>query len=105
MMDICQLSIADPPLLLNQLLLHDGDMSSSTAEANPTQFEPETPAAEILVSSDENSPRFVSSCFRHRCDKNNFYDPSGQFISRLINLEKVEIATISRQTQAESGME
>jgi hypothetical protein len=41
-MDICQLSIADPPLLLNQLLLHDGDMSSNTAEANPTQFEPET---------------------------------------------------------------
>jgi len=26
-------SIADPPLLLNQLILHDGDMSSGTAEA------------------------------------------------------------------------
>ena len=25
-------SVADPPLLLNQLILHDGDMSSGTAE-------------------------------------------------------------------------
>ena len=35
-------SVADPPLLLNQLILHDGDMSGGTAEANPPQFEPET---------------------------------------------------------------
>ena len=35
-------SVADPPLLLNQLILHNGDMSSGTAEADPPELEPET---------------------------------------------------------------
>jgi len=35
-------SVADPPLLLNQLILHDGDMSSGAAEADPPELEPET---------------------------------------------------------------
>jgi len=35
-------SVADPSLLLNQLVMHDGDVSSSTAEADPSQLAPET---------------------------------------------------------------
>ena len=34
--------IADPPLLLDQLVMHDGDVSGCTAEADPSQLEPET---------------------------------------------------------------
>jgi len=35
-------SITDPPLLLDQLVVHDGDMSGGTAKADPSQLEPET---------------------------------------------------------------
>jgi hypothetical protein len=34
-------SIADPPLLLNQLVLHDGDVGCRAAEADPSKLEPE----------------------------------------------------------------
>ena len=35
-------SVADPPLLLDQLVMHDGDVSGCTAEADPSQLAPET---------------------------------------------------------------
>ena len=35
-------SAADPPLLLDQLVMHDGNMSSRAAEADPSQLAPET---------------------------------------------------------------
>ena len=35
-------SIADPPLLLNQVVVHDGDVSRRAAEGDPSQLEPET---------------------------------------------------------------
>jgi hypothetical protein len=35
-------SVADPPLLLNQLVMHNGDVSGCTAEADPSQLAPET---------------------------------------------------------------
>ena len=35
-------SVADPPPLLDQLVMHDSDVSSCTAEADPAQLEPET---------------------------------------------------------------
>jgi hypothetical protein len=34
--------VADPPLLLNQVVVHDGDVSRRAAKANPSQLEPET---------------------------------------------------------------
>src|SRR5580698_5195141 len=34
-------SVADPPLLLDQLIMHDGDVSGCTAEADPPQLAPE----------------------------------------------------------------
>ena len=34
--------IADPPFLLDQLVMHDGDVSGCTAEADPSQLAPET---------------------------------------------------------------
>ena len=34
-------SIADPPPLLDQFLLQDGDVRCRTAEADPSQLEPE----------------------------------------------------------------
>lgn len=33
---------ADPPLLLDQLVVHDGDVSGCTGEADPSQLAPET---------------------------------------------------------------
>ena len=35
-------SVADPPLLLDQLVMHNGDVSGCTAEADPSQLAPET---------------------------------------------------------------
>jgi len=35
-------SVADPTLLLDQLVVHDGNVSGGTAEADPSQLEPET---------------------------------------------------------------
>ena len=35
-------SVADPPFLLDQLVMHDGDVSGCTAEADPSQLAPET---------------------------------------------------------------
>ncbi len=35
-------SVADPSLLLDQLVMHDGDVSGGTAEADPSQLAPET---------------------------------------------------------------
>ena len=35
-------SVAYPPLLLDQLVMHDGDVSGCTAEADPAQLAPET---------------------------------------------------------------
>jgi len=35
-------SIADPPLFLDQLIVHDRNVSGGTAEADPSQLEPET---------------------------------------------------------------
>ena len=35
-------SVADPPLLLDQLVMHDGDVSRCTAEGDPSQLAPET---------------------------------------------------------------
>ena len=35
-------SITDPSLLLDQFVMHDGDVSGSAAEADPSQLEPET---------------------------------------------------------------
>jgi len=35
-------SVADPSLLLDQLVMHDGDVSGCTAEADPSQLAPET---------------------------------------------------------------
>ncbi len=35
-------SVADPPLLLDQLVVPDGYVSGGTAEADPSQLEPET---------------------------------------------------------------
>jgi len=36
-------SVADPPLFLDQLVVHDGNVSGGTAETDPSQLEPETP--------------------------------------------------------------
>lgn len=33
-------SITDPPLLLDQLAMHDGDVSCCAAETDPSQLEP-----------------------------------------------------------------
>ena len=33
-------SIADPPLLLDQFVMHDGDVSCRAAEGDPSQLEP-----------------------------------------------------------------
>ena len=33
-------SITDPPLLLDQFFMHDGDVGCRTAEADPPQLEP-----------------------------------------------------------------
>ena len=35
-------SVADPPLLLDQLVMHNGDVSGSTTEGDPSQIAPET---------------------------------------------------------------
>jgi hypothetical protein len=35
-------SVTDPPLLLDQFVMHDGDVSCGTAEADPSQLAPET---------------------------------------------------------------
>jgi len=35
-------SVADPPLLLDQLVMHDGDVSGCTPETDPPQLAPET---------------------------------------------------------------
>ena len=35
-------SVADPPLLLDQLVVHDGEVSRCATEADPSQLEPET---------------------------------------------------------------
>ncbi len=35
-------SVADPPLLLDQLVVHNGDVSGCAAEADPSQLAPET---------------------------------------------------------------
>ena len=35
-------SVANPPLLLNQLVMHNGDVSGCTAEADASQLAPET---------------------------------------------------------------
>jgi hypothetical protein len=35
-------SVADPPPLLDQFVVHDGDVSGCAAEADPSQLEPET---------------------------------------------------------------
>jgi hypothetical protein len=35
-------SVADPALLLDQLVMHNGDVSGRTAEADPSQLAPET---------------------------------------------------------------
>ena len=35
-------AVADPPLLLDQLVMHDGDVSGCTAEGDPSQLAPET---------------------------------------------------------------
>jgi hypothetical protein len=34
-------SVADPPLLLDQLRMHNRDVSGCTAKADPSQLEPE----------------------------------------------------------------
>jgi hypothetical protein len=34
-------SITDPSLLLDQFVMHDGDVSCGAAEADPSQLEPE----------------------------------------------------------------
>jgi hypothetical protein len=36
-----KLSVTDPPLLLDQFVMHDGDVSCGAAEADPSQLEPE----------------------------------------------------------------
>jgi hypothetical protein len=33
-------SITDPPLLLDQFVMHDGDVGGGTAEADPPKLEP-----------------------------------------------------------------
>ena len=33
-------SVTDPPLLLDQFIMHDGDVGCRTAEADPPQLEP-----------------------------------------------------------------
>ena len=35
-------SVADPPFLLDQLVMHNGDVSGCTAEADPSHLAPET---------------------------------------------------------------
>ena len=35
-------SVAYPPLLLDQLVMHHGDVSGGTAEGDPSQLAPET---------------------------------------------------------------
>jgi hypothetical protein len=35
-------SITDPPLLLDQFVMHDGDVGCRTAKADPPQLEPKT---------------------------------------------------------------
>ncbi len=35
-------SVADPSFLLDQLVMHDGEMGGCTAEADPSELEPET---------------------------------------------------------------
>ncbi len=35
-------SVADPSFLLDQLVMHDGEMGGCTAEADPPELEPET---------------------------------------------------------------
>jgi len=35
-------SVADPPLLLDQLVVHNGNVSGCTTEADPSQLAPET---------------------------------------------------------------
>ena len=35
-------SVADPPLLLDQFVMHDGNVSGCAAEADPSQLAPET---------------------------------------------------------------
>lgn len=36
-----ELSVTDPPLLLDQVVMHDGDVSRRATEADPSQLEPE----------------------------------------------------------------
>lgn len=36
-----ELSVADPPLPLDQFVMHDGDVSCRATEADPSQLEPE----------------------------------------------------------------
>jgi len=35
-------SVAHPPLLVDQLVMHDGNVSSCSTEADPSQLAPET---------------------------------------------------------------
>jgi hypothetical protein len=36
-----ELSVTDPPLLPDQFVMHDGDVSCRATEADPSQLEPE----------------------------------------------------------------
>ena len=36
-----ELSVTDPPFLLDQFVMHDGDVSCRAAEADPSQLGPE----------------------------------------------------------------
>ena len=51
-----ELSVTDPPFLLDQLLVHDGDVSCRAPEADPPQLEPKP-------------QRFPQAGLRHRIGK------------------------------------
>jgi hypothetical protein len=56
--------VADPPLLLDQLVMHDGEVGGCTAEADPSELEPETqrfPEGRPLWRSESFIPRHSRS--------------------------------------------
>ena len=55
-----ELSITDPPLLLDQFVMHDGDVGCCATEADPSQLEPKPqrfPEGRSLHCSERLIPR------------------------------------------------
>ena len=67
-----EIAVADPSLLLDQFVMHDGDVSRRAAEGDPSQLEPEPQC--LLECRPGHSSRKLTLCRSGSCELGRWID-------------------------------